>query len=193
MALWVAHDFGKITSHSDWRAKKVDFGGIVGSHGRHQRKWCESFQSEAQQRSTGLKKEHFICGLWSSLQRLSLAYLALPCPLLSLVSLCYLTIVTLWYSLLSCWQLLYYHPPRYRSVLLCHHKSTCACVSQKSCGKSHRGPQRQVYHNARGCLLRLLQSVLGALQSAHPSQQASTMHLGATYTRQEAGAVNTGC
>lgn len=56
-------------------------------------------------------------------------------------------------------------------------------VSQKSCGESHRGPQRQVYHNARGCLLRLLKAVLGALQSAHPSQQASTKHLSATHTR----------
>lgn len=111
MALWVARDFGKNNQPQWLESKESWFGGIVGSHGRPQRKWCESFQSEAQQRSTGLKKEHFICGLWSSLQRLSLAYLALPCPLLSLVSLCYLTIVTLWYSLLSCSQLLYYHPP----------------------------------------------------------------------------------
>lgn len=135
MALWVARAFGKITSQPQWlESKKSWFGVIVGSHGRHQRKWCESFQSEAQQRSTGLKKEHFTCGQWSSLQRLSLAYLALPCPLLSLVSHCHLTIVTLWYSLLSCSQLLYYHPPDIIQSCCVIINLPVPRVSQKSCG-----------------------------------------------------------
>lgn len=53
---------------------------------------------------------------------------------------------------------------------------------------SHLGAQRQIYHDARGRLLRLLKAVLGALQSALTSQ--STMHLNATWTTQEAGVLN---
>lgn len=49
---------------------------------------------------------------------------------------------------------------------------------------SHLGAQRQIDHDARGCLLRLLKAVLGALQSALTSQSTSTAHLNATRTAQ---------
>lgn len=100
------------------------------------------------QRSTGLKTERFICGPWSSLKRLSLAYLTPLCP-----------------PAHSCdASLSSPHPDIVQSRVLANLPAEChVCVS-------HLGAQRQVDHDARGCLLRLLQVVLGALQSVLSSQ-----------------------
>lgn len=119
-----ASSFGQMTGVSGWRVKRKEkqtelIGRLVGRHGWHQRKWWENLLSEVEQRSTGLKKEHFICGQWSSLQRLSLAYLTRLCPLLCPASLCYLTVVTLWFHFA-----LLVITLRYRN-----HKSTCTRVS----------------------------------------------------------------